>query len=52
MWSGTFFQFLFGVRHDDVIYIPLPLYHAAGLIIGLSGAIQKGKRGLKHTSLT
>ncbi|MCJ8733002.1 hypothetical protein PDJAM_G00218010 [Pangasius djambal] len=42
IWSGTFFQSLFGVKHDDVIYIPLPLYHAAGLIIGLNGAIERG----------
>ncbi|XP_047009489.1 long-chain fatty acid transport protein 2 isoform X1 [Ictalurus punctatus] len=42
IWSGTFFQSLFGVKHDDVIYIPIPLYHAAGLIIGLLGAIERG----------
>ncbi|KAK3570996.1 hypothetical protein QTP86_033399, partial [Hemibagrus guttatus] len=42
IWGGAFFQFLFGVKHDDVIYIPLPLYHAAGLIVGLAGAIERG----------
>ncbi|MCI4378876.1 hypothetical protein PGIGA_G00221400 [Pangasianodon gigas] len=42
IWTGTFYQSLFGVKHDDVIYIPLPLYHAAGLIIGLNGAIERG----------
>ncbi|KAI5097868.1 very long-chain acyl-CoA synthetase, partial [Silurus meridionalis] len=42
IWGGTFFQYLFDVKHDDVIYIPLPLYHAAGLIIGLNGAIERG----------
>ncbi|XP_060780513.1 long-chain fatty acid transport protein 2-like [Neoarius graeffei] len=42
IWAGTFFLSLFGVKHDDVIYIPLPLYHASGLIIGLNGAIERG----------
>ncbi|XP_026996045.2 very long-chain acyl-CoA synthetase-like [Tachysurus fulvidraco] len=42
IWSAAFFQSLFGVKPDDVIYIPLPLYHAAGLIIGLGGAIERG----------
>ncbi|KAG7333582.1 hypothetical protein KOW79_003717 [Hemibagrus wyckioides] len=42
IWGGTFFQSMFGVKHNDVIYIPLPLYHAAGLVIGLAGAIERG----------
>ncbi|XP_066540809.1 long-chain fatty acid transport protein 2-like [Hoplias malabaricus] len=42
IWSPVFFQFLVGVMQDDVIYITLPLYHAAGLLIGLGGAIERG----------
>ncbi|KAM9480829.1 long-chain fatty acid transport protein 2-like [Clarias gariepinus] len=42
MFGGTFYQSLLGVKHDDVIYIALPLYHAAGFTIGLGGAIERG----------
>lgn len=52
MWNGTFFQSLFGVKHDDVIYIPLPLYHAAGLIIGFAGAIERGKSQESLTNIS
>ncbi|KAM9311848.1 uncharacterized protein PAF06_009714 [Gastrophryne carolinensis] len=31
-----------GVTYRDIIYIPLPLYHSAGLIIGVRGCIQQG----------
>ncbi|XP_072551945.1 long-chain fatty acid transport protein 2-like [Salminus brasiliensis] len=42
IWGPTFFLYLVGVRSDDVIYLPLPLYHGAGLLIGLAGAIERG----------
>ncbi|XP_028812126.1 very long-chain acyl-CoA synthetase-like isoform X1 [Denticeps clupeoides] len=42
IWAGTFYLFINGASSEDVIYIPLPLYHAAGFVIGLHGAIQRG----------
>ncbi|XP_063782376.1 long-chain fatty acid transport protein 2-like isoform X1 [Pseudophryne corroboree] len=33
---------LAGVTCKDVLYIPLPLYHSAGLMIGVRGCIQQG----------
>ncbi|XP_062471388.1 long-chain fatty acid transport protein 2-like [Pezoporus occidentalis] len=33
---------LCGVRPQDVVYTPLPLYHAAGLMVGLGGCIEIG----------
>ncbi|XP_075713977.1 long-chain fatty acid transport protein 2-like [Rhinoderma darwinii] len=33
---------LAGVSCNDVLYIPLPLYHSAGLMIGVRGCIQQG----------
>ncbi|KAE8617465.1 hypothetical protein XENTR_v10009083 [Xenopus tropicalis] len=33
---------LAGVTSTDVVYIPLPLYHSAGMMIGVRGCIQKG----------
>ncbi|KAG8540654.1 hypothetical protein GDO81_018866, partial [Engystomops pustulosus] len=33
---------LAGVTCNDVLYIPLPLYHSAGLMIGIRGCIQQG----------
>ncbi|XP_053320715.1 long-chain fatty acid transport protein 2-like [Spea bombifrons] len=33
---------LSGIRSEDVVYIPLPLYHSAGLMIGVRGSIQQG----------
>ncbi|KAM4747061.1 long-chain fatty acid transport protein 2-like [Rhinophrynus dorsalis] len=31
-----------GITSRDVVYIPLPLYHSAGLMIGVRGCIQQG----------
>ncbi|XP_022542746.2 very long-chain acyl-CoA synthetase [Astyanax mexicanus] len=42
IWGAPFFPYLTGVKADDVLYIPLPLYHGAGLLIGLAGAIERG----------
>lgn len=39
---ATFLQSIAGVRSDDIIYIYLPLYHTAGFMMGLTGAIEKG----------
>ncbi|XP_010894246.2 very long-chain acyl-CoA synthetase-like isoform X1 [Esox lucius] len=35
-------QAIAGVTRDDVIYIYLPLYHTAGFVMGLVGAIERG----------
>ncbi|XP_078145665.1 long-chain fatty acid transport protein 6 [Centroberyx gerrardi] len=32
----------FGGTEDDVVYIPLPLYHSAGSMIGIGGTIELG----------
>lgn len=32
----------FGGREDDVIYVPLPLYHSAASLIGIGGTIELG----------
>ncbi|XP_056134132.1 long-chain fatty acid transport protein 2-like [Lampris incognitus] len=42
VWMATFLQSISGVRSDDIIYIYLPLYHTAGFLMGLGGAIDKG----------
>ncbi|KAE8297497.1 Very long-chain acyl-CoA synthetase [Larimichthys crocea] len=42
LWMATFLQSIAGVRSDDIIYIYLPLYHTAGFMMGLTGAIEKG----------
>ncbi|KAM4602598.1 long-chain fatty acid transport protein 2-like [Polymixia lowei] len=42
LWMASALQFLAGVHSDDVIYTYLPLYHSAGFLIGLCGAIDKG----------
>lgn len=39
---SSFVQSIAGVRSDDIIYIYLPLYHSAGFLMGLCGAIEKG----------
>ncbi|XP_071757570.1 long-chain fatty acid transport protein 2-like isoform X1 [Centroberyx gerrardi] len=42
IWMASFLQSIAGVHSDDVIYIYLPLYHSAGFLMGLCGAIDKG----------
>lgn len=42
LWMATFLQSIAGVRSNDIIYIYLPLYHSAGFLMGLCGAIEKG----------
>ncbi|XP_070685337.1 long-chain fatty acid transport protein 2-like [Pempheris klunzingeri] len=42
LWMASFLQAVAGVRSDDIIYTCLPLYHSAGFLMGLCGAIEKG----------
>ncbi|CAL8356728.1 unnamed protein product [Lota lota] len=42
VWAASFIQAVSGVTSDDVLYINLPLYHSAGFLIGLCGAIERG----------
>ncbi|XP_051952616.1 solute carrier family 27 member 2a [Xyrauchen texanus] len=42
LWAAAFLLRMLGVTSCDVIYIYLPLYHSAGFLIGLSGAIERG----------
>uniref|UniRef100_A0A6Q2YFM6 long-chain-fatty-acid--CoA ligase n=1 Tax=Esox lucius TaxID=8010 RepID=A0A6Q2YFM6_ESOLU len=42
VWAASFIQAVSGVRSDDVLYINLPLYHSAGFLVGLTGAIERG----------
>uniref|UniRef100_H3D856 long-chain-fatty-acid--CoA ligase n=1 Tax=Tetraodon nigroviridis TaxID=99883 RepID=H3D856_TETNG len=42
VWAASFIQGVCGVTSDDIFYINLPLYHSAGFLIGMSGAIERG----------
>ena len=42
VWAASFIQAACGITADDIFYINLPLYHSAGFLIGLSGAIERG----------
>ncbi|XP_056137400.1 hsFATP2a_ACSVL_like domain-containing protein [Lampris incognitus] len=42
VWAASFIQAVSGVTSDDIFYINLPLYHSAGFLIGLAGAIERG----------
>ncbi|KAI1889694.1 hypothetical protein AGOR_G00165590 [Albula goreensis] len=42
VWMSSCLQRLVGVGSDDVIYVCLPLYHAAAFLMGLTGAIERG----------
>ncbi|CAJ1049428.1 very long-chain acyl-CoA synthetase-like [Xyrichtys novacula] len=42
LWLATYLQSIAGVHSNDIIYIYLPLYHSAGFLMGLCGAIEKG----------
>ncbi|XP_034535368.1 very long-chain acyl-CoA synthetase-like [Notolabrus celidotus] len=42
LWMATYLQSIAGIRSNDIIYIYLPLYHSAGFLMGLCGAIEKG----------
>lgn len=49
VWMAAFLQSFAGVRSDDTIYIYLPLYHSAGFLMGLCGAIEKGDLSVANT---
>lgn len=42
VWAASFLQGICGVKSDDIFYINLPLYHSAGFLIGMTGAIERG----------
>lgn len=42
VWAASFIQGVCGVTSEDIFYINLPLYHSAGFLIGMSGAIERG----------
>ncbi|XP_076849877.1 long-chain fatty acid transport protein 2-like [Brachyhypopomus gauderio] len=42
VWLASCLQTISGVCSDDVIYVCLPLYHSAGFLMGLTGAIERG----------
>ncbi|XP_060734446.1 solute carrier family 27 member 2a [Tachysurus vachellii] len=42
VWMASYLQRMSGVCSDDVIYVFLPLYHSAGFLMGLTGAIERG----------
>ncbi|XP_056268783.1 long-chain fatty acid transport protein 2-like [Pseudoliparis swirei] len=42
IWKVSLLQTVAGVRSDDILYVYLPLYHSAGFLIGVCGAIDKG----------
>uniref|UniRef100_A0A7N6BK82 long-chain-fatty-acid--CoA ligase n=1 Tax=Anabas testudineus TaxID=64144 RepID=A0A7N6BK82_ANATE len=42
VWAASFIQAACGITAEDIFYINLPLYHSAGFLIGLSGAIERG----------
>ncbi|XP_047453121.1 hsFATP2a_ACSVL_like domain-containing protein [Mugil cephalus] len=42
VWAASFLQAACGVTADDIFYINLPLYHSAGFLIGMAGAIERG----------
>ncbi|XP_070686224.1 long-chain fatty acid transport protein 2 [Pempheris klunzingeri] len=42
VWAASFIQAVCGVTSEDVFYINLPLYHSAGFLIGMTGAIERG----------
>ncbi|XP_024000589.2 long-chain fatty acid transport protein 2, partial [Salvelinus sp. IW2-2015] len=42
LYMASSMQAISGVASDDVIYIYLPLYHTAGFMMGLTGAIERG----------
>ncbi|XP_062327177.1 long-chain fatty acid transport protein 2-like [Osmerus eperlanus] len=41
-WGPALLLSIAGVTSQDVIYVPLPLYHSSGFQVGLTGAIERG----------
>lgn len=46
VWAASFIQAVCGVTSEDIFYINLPLYHSAGFLIGMAGAIERGSKPL------
>lgn len=46
VWAASFLQAVCGVTSEDIFYINLPLYHSAGFLIGMTGAIERGNNPL------
>ncbi|XP_034060797.1 very long-chain acyl-CoA synthetase-like [Gymnodraco acuticeps] len=42
VWAASFIQAACGITSEDIFYINLPLYHSAGFLIGMVGAIDRG----------
>ncbi|XP_052437854.1 solute carrier family 27 member 2a [Carassius gibelio] len=42
LWLMSSLQRITGVSSTDILYIYLPLYHSAGFLAGLTGAIERG----------
>lgn len=42
VWAASFVQAACGITSEDIFYINLPLYHSAGFLIGMVGAIDRG----------
>ncbi|XP_037624054.1 very long-chain acyl-CoA synthetase-like [Sebastes umbrosus] len=42
MWAASFIQAACGITSEDIFYINLPLYHSAGFLIGMVGAMERG----------
>ncbi|XP_013882119.1 very long-chain acyl-CoA synthetase [Austrofundulus limnaeus] len=42
VWLASFLGLIAGLHSDDVLYVYLPLYHTAGILMGLGGAIERG----------
>uniref|UniRef100_A0A1A8RM59 long-chain-fatty-acid--CoA ligase n=1 Tax=Nothobranchius rachovii TaxID=451742 RepID=A0A1A8RM59_9TELE len=42
VWAASFVQAACGSTAEDIFYINLPLYHSAGFLIGMIGAIERG----------
>ncbi|XP_070762783.1 long-chain fatty acid transport protein 2 isoform X1 [Enoplosus armatus] len=42
VWAASFIQSICGVTSEDIFYVNLPLYHSAGFLIGMAGAIERG----------
>lgn len=41
--KGSAALWAFGCTADDIVYIPLPLYHSSGSLLGIGGCIELGK---------
>ncbi|XP_033750756.1 very long-chain acyl-CoA synthetase-like [Pecten maximus] len=40
--KGAFVMWMFDLSRDDILYEPLPLYHSAGLLMGIGAVLTKG----------